>query len=94
MNTYNFELQGIATRKISVRAENANKAFAYLDDMIRNTSVADFEENEIDRMNVAIISGENENGDEIDFDEINAELENSIDDCDGFFFCSNCGKGE
>lgn len=94
MNTYNFELQGIATRKISVRAENANKAFNYLDDMIRNTSVADFEENEINRMNVSIISGENENGEEIDFDEINAELENSFDDCDGFFFCPDCVKGE
>lgn len=92
MNRYDFTLKGIATRKLSIEAESADEAFAYMNNMIRKTSIADFQANEIDEMNVYIERAIDANGEPIEKEIINAEIDRADDDelCDGIYVCPHC----
>lgn len=91
MNRYDFILRGIATRKISVEAENADEALDFMSCMIRRTSVAEFTADEINEMDVFIENTYDENGEIIDDEEFDDD-----DDflSDGICFCPYCMNEE
>lgn len=89
MNRYDFVLEGIARRKISIEAANEDDAFAYLNNMIGRTSIAEFNADEFEEMDVYIEKAFDSNGEliEDENDEIDEE-----DFCDGIYVCPHCMK--
>lgn len=75
MNTYRFKLNGALHKDVTIEARNAKEALAFLNMIITKTNFVDEKNMEKVGLDVGLVSGVDENGNLIDYNLMNEEID-------------------